>query len=75
MAYAGIGHPQKFYDTLTAAGINVRQTRDFPDHHFITVAEADEILNTAGQQQLYLMHRTEKNMARIQGNPALADLA
>jgi hypothetical protein len=35
---------------------------------------ADEILNIAGQQQLYLM-TTEKDMARIQGNPALADLA
>ena len=74
LAYAGIGHPQKFYATLAAAGIDVRQTRDFPDHHAITAAEAAELLNAAGQQQLYLM-TTEKDMARMRGDPALERLA
>jgi tetraacyldisaccharide 4'-kinase len=74
LAYAGIGNPQKFYATLVAANITVRQTRDFADHHVLTAAEAAELLNVAAQERLYLV-TTEKDMVRMQGNPALARLA
>ena len=33
VAFAGIGRPQKFYDTLTQLGGEVVATHDFPDHH------------------------------------------
>jgi tetraacyldisaccharide 4'-kinase len=74
LAYAGIGHPQKFYATLAAANIAVRQTRDFSDHHVLTAEEATELLNVAAQERLYLV-TTEKDMARMQGYPALGRLA
>ncbi len=32
-AFAGIGRPAKFYDTLRALGANLVATRDFPDHY------------------------------------------
>ena len=32
-AFAGIGRPQKFYDTLRALGATLVATRDFPDHY------------------------------------------
>lgn len=32
-AFAGIAHPQKFYDTLRALGGEIVATRDFADHH------------------------------------------
>ncbi len=32
-AFAGIGRPAKFYDTLRALGATVVATRDFPDHY------------------------------------------
>ncbi|WP_051401890.1 tetraacyldisaccharide 4'-kinase [Advenella kashmirensis] len=51
-AVAGIGHPPRFFTTLEQAGIVVRQTLAFPDHHAYTQAElhaidADLILMTA----------------------------
>lgn len=33
LAFAGIGRPQKFFDTLAAAGCNVVATRSFADHY------------------------------------------
>src|SRR5262249_23297735 len=33
LAFAGIGHPDKFFATLAAAGIAVAARRPFPDHH------------------------------------------
>ncbi len=74
LAYAGIGHPQKFYATLAAANITVQQTRDFSDHHVLTEEEAIELLNVAAQERLYLV-TTEKDMVRMRGNPAVARLA
>ncbi len=47
VAFAGIGHPQKFYHTLNTQGFNVVETIDFPDHHFYTHAELQAILDKA----------------------------
>jgi tetraacyldisaccharide 4'-kinase len=74
LAYAGIGHPQKFYATLTAAGVDVRKTKDFPDHHIMSAAEAADLMSIAGRERLYLI-TTEKDMSRMRGDPALQRLA
>lgn len=47
VAFAGIGHPQKFYHTLCQQGFNVVETIDFPDHHFYSCEELDKILEKA----------------------------
>ena len=47
VAFAGIGHPQKFYHTLCLQGFNVVETIDFPDHHFYSREELDKILEKA----------------------------
>ena len=47
VAFAGIGHPQKFYHTLCQQGFNVVETIDFPDHHFYTREELEKILEKA----------------------------
>ncbi len=33
LAFAGIGDPEKFFATLSDAGVAVAATRSFPDHH------------------------------------------
>jgi tetraacyldisaccharide 4'-kinase len=66
LAFAGIGHPDKFFATLAAANIVAPIARAFPDHHAFTRAEADELLAAAARDELQLL-TTEKDMARMQG--------
>jgi tetraacyldisaccharide 4'-kinase len=73
-AFAGIGDPEKFFDTLTQAGIAVTQRKAFADHHRFTGEEAAELEMQAEHEGLTLV-TTEKDHARMSGDPALAALA
>jgi tetraacyldisaccharide 4'-kinase len=73
LAFAGIGDPDKFFATLRDAGITVAATRSFPDHHRYTSAEAAALCEQADRQGLVLVP-TEKDVARMRGDGALAQL-
>lgn len=73
-AFAGIGDPEKFFATLTQAGIPVTQRRAFADHHRFTGEEAAELVMQAEHAGLTLL-TTEKDHARMAGDPALAALS
>jgi len=47
LAFAGIGRPDKFFDTVRALGCKLVEKRDFPDHHPYSYAEAKEIIDAA----------------------------
>jgi tetraacyldisaccharide 4'-kinase len=74
MAFAGIGDPQKLFATLAGAGITVVATRSFPDHHVYTPAEARMLCEEADREALVLV-TTEKDLARMQGDAGVAELA
>lgn len=74
LAFAGIGHPQKFFATLRAAGADVVEERSFDDHHFFSADDADALLASAKAKSLQLV-TTEKDMARILGHQPLKALA
>ncbi|NVO17127.1 MAG: tetraacyldisaccharide 4'-kinase [Rhodoplanes sp.] len=74
LAYAGIADPDKFVATLAAAGLAPAQTVRFADHHAFTPAEAARLLADADANGLRLV-TTEKDVLRLQGDPALAGLA
>jgi len=74
LAFAGIGDPAKFFATLAAAGIAVAATRSFADHHRYTAEEAAALVMDAEHDALTLV-TTEKDHARMAGDPALAALA
>jgi tetraacyldisaccharide 4'-kinase len=74
LAFAGIGHPQKFFATLAAAGIGVARSAVFADHHAYTSAEASDLMLRAEQAGLALV-TTEKDFVRLNGAPQLSDLA
>ncbi len=73
-AFAGIGDPEKFFETIARAGIAVTQRQAFDDHHRFTAEEAAELVMQAEHDGLTLL-TTEKDHARMAGDPALAALA
>jgi tetraacyldisaccharide 4'-kinase len=63
-AFAGIGRPAKFFDTLRACGAVLAQTRGFPDHHPFTPGEVTALLDAAERARL-LPVTTEKDAVRL----------
>ncbi len=74
LAFAGIGHPDKFFASLAEAGIAVAERAPFADHHRYTAAEAAALIARARARCL-LPLTTEKDMMRLVGEPALQALA
>lgn len=64
VAFAGIGRPAKFYDTLAACGAQVLATHSFPDHHAFTRAELDGLIAEAEAQGATLV-TTAKDAVRV----------
>ena len=76
IAFAGIGRPEKFFDTLASLGADIRETQTYGDHHAFTDEEAQALLSRARDGALALV-TTEKDMARLAGSGhsgALAEL-
>jgi tetraacyldisaccharide 4'-kinase len=74
LAFAGIGDPEKFFATLAEAGVKVAERASFPDHHRYTTAEAAALIARAEAAKLMLL-TTEKDLARLSGDPLVAALA
>ncbi len=64
LAFAGIGRPDKFFETLRACGAAVEAARPFPDHHPYTEADLAGLKAEAEQQGLQPV-TTEKDLVRI----------
>ena len=60
-AFAGIGRPEKFFETLRRSGALVEQTRAYPDHRPYSAGEIARLLAEAGAAGL-LPVTTEKDM-------------
>jgi tetraacyldisaccharide 4'-kinase len=73
LAFAGIGHPDKFFETLRQAGADVVVARPFPDHHFYTTNELRGLADMARGQNLGLM-TTAKDAARLSSGKVPADI-
>lgn len=74
LAFAGIADPQKFFATLTGAGIAIAERWTFADHHHYTADDAKTLLARAQAQNLVLL-TTEKDHVRLVRNPQLTTLA
>ena len=73
LAFAGIGRPQKFAETLKSLGADVVRLTEFPDHHVFTARDARALLAEAKRDGLMLV-TTEKDHVRL-SDPALSELA
>jgi tetraacyldisaccharide 4'-kinase len=65
LAFAGIGRPQKFFDTLKAVGAFVEDTKSFADHHFY---RPDDLAGLRARAQVKgaQLVTTEKDLVRIE---------
>jgi tetraacyldisaccharide 4'-kinase len=63
-AFAGIGRPQKFFDTLAGLGCEMVVARGFADHHLYSREEIDEIVSEAASRGAVPV-TTAKDAARL----------
>lgn len=63
VAFAGIGRPQKFFDTLAQAGAELVATHAFADHHVFQEAELQRVAASAGDDAVLMT--TEKDWVRL----------
>lgn len=74
LAFAGIGDPARFFNTLRSSGVDVVRSRAFADHHAFTADEIEQLTAGAKADALTLV-TTEKDLARLRdprGMPASA---
>ncbi len=64
IAFAGIGHPSKFYQSLEECGFNILQNFDFPDHHFYNEKELLQIIEIAKNKNADI-YTTSKDFVKI----------
>ncbi len=64
LAFAGIGYPERFFDTLRLGGINVTEAVSFKDHHFFDAGDAERLLFRAEALGAQLV-TTEKDHVRL----------
>ena len=64
LAFAGIGRPAKFYETLSQMGAEIAGTRDYADHHPYRVAEIEALARQADRLGASLI-TTEKDALRL----------
>ena len=63
-AFAGLGRPQKFFDTLAGAGCHLAERRPFPDHFAYSDTVIGELLSAADSIGARPV-TTEKDFVRI----------
>jgi tetraacyldisaccharide 4'-kinase len=64
LAFAGIGRPAKFYETLKRCGISVEIERSFADHHPYSLEELAGLRREAAKAGLTLV-TTAKDAMRL----------
>ena len=69
LAFAGIGHPEKFFTTVEQAGGIVALKRPFPDHHFYAEDELADLAAEARKADLGLV-TTAKDAVRLKNGLA-----
>ncbi len=64
LAFAGIGRPEKFFESVASLGGNVVAKRSFPDHHRYRERDAESLLEEAGRHAADLV-TTAKDYVKL----------
>ena len=65
VAFAGIGRPESFRESLAEAGFTVKAFHEFPDHWNYTAADCDTLLEAVRSSRALRLVTTEKDAARL----------
>jgi tetraacyldisaccharide 4'-kinase len=68
-AFAGIGRPEAFRESLNRLGVEIASFRAFPDHHPYTPADIDALRLLAGESRAARIVTTEKDAVRLADHP------
>lgn len=74
LAFAGIGDPGKFFDTVEAAGGEIGLARRFPDHHDYREDDAQDLLASAAARELTLVTTAKDAVRLAHGGPKMREL-
>ncbi|CAI3940322.1 Tetraacyldisaccharide-1-P 4'-kinase (Lipid A 4'-kinase) (LpxK) (PDB:4EHW) [Commensalibacter communis] len=64
IAFAGIGRPDKFFDALQDNNLHLVEKKSFPDHHFYSAAELEQLVRLKHQHKIPLV-TTPKDYVRL----------
>jgi tetraacyldisaccharide 4'-kinase len=64
LAFAGIGHPEKFFRLCHQSGLTLTNTKAFADHHVFTASEQSSLQKQAYREGARLL-TTEKDWMRL----------
>ena len=64
VAFAGVGRPRRFFDTLERAGFELAASIGYPDHHAYDEAAIDRLRKLASARGARLI-TTEKDFVRM----------
>lgn len=64
VAFAGIGRPEKFFDSLSAAGADLKEAVGYPDHHTYSASDLTFLKKLAADYGAKLI-TTDKDVARL----------
>ena len=67
LAFCGLASPKSFAGTLAGLGIQIAATMEFPDHHWYTAADLDELAKQAKGIGAEGLVTTEKDWVRLRG--------
>jgi tetraacyldisaccharide 4'-kinase len=68
---AGIANPEQFFSMLRNAGVELKATLPFPDHHSYTASDVDRIKSTLERTGAGVVVTTAKDAVRLGGAGAL----
>jgi len=65
VVFAGIAHPDDFLETVKDCGANIVHFQGFPDHHFFSAHEIEELVSWKKYSFVDFLLTTEKDWIRI----------
>ncbi len=66
IAFAGIGNPQKFRETLEKEGVEILEFFEFEDHHFYTKEEIEFLLKEKEKNRADFVITTFKDFVKVE---------